>query len=63
MQTYCTSTKRLQKFVTHSRFSCRDSVLINGMGSTYCPGVDYLLPLVPEGLAESLLPEQINDKG
>ncbi|TAQ84042.1 hypothetical protein B7494_g7628 [Chlorociboria aeruginascens] len=42
---------------------CRDSVLINGKGSVYCPGLDYLIPFVPEQLAATLDNQTVTDKG
>ncbi|OAK94567.1 multicopper oxidase [Phaeosphaeriaceae sp. SRC1lsM3a] len=42
---------------------CRDSVLINGKGSVYCPGKEFLYKFVPQGLLDTLDGQNVNDKG
>lgn len=43
--------------------SCVDSILINGKGSVFCPGVDHLINYTSEYMKLGLYPRQVNDKG
>lgn len=43
--------------------SCVDSILINGKGSVYCPGVDFLIDQTSTYMKYGLFPRQVNDKG
>ncbi|KAH7370139.1 laccase TilA [Rhexocercosporidium sp. MPI-PUGE-AT-0058] len=42
---------------------CGDSILINGKGSVNCPGVPFLMSLVPPPLLPILAGENLTDKG
>ncbi|CAJ2509011.1 Uu.00g140370.m01.CDS01 [Anthostomella pinea] len=42
---------------------CVDSILINGKGSVYCPGVDFLVDETSTYMKYGLYPRQVNDKG
>lgn len=43
--------------------SCSDSILVNGKGSLYCPGVDMLINHTSTYMKYGLYPRQVNDKG
>ncbi|KAK5988365.1 Multicopper oxidase GIP1 [Cladobotryum mycophilum] len=42
---------------------CVDSILLNGKGSVYCPGSDYLVNETSTYMKYGLYPRQVNDKG
>ncbi|KAF4975328.1 hypothetical protein FZEAL_7861 [Fusarium zealandicum] len=42
---------------------CSDSILVNGKGSLYCPGVDMLINHTSTYMKYGLYPRQVNDKG
>ncbi|KAJ5967103.1 conidial pigment biosynthesis oxidase Arb2/brown2 [Penicillium viridicatum] len=42
---------------------CVDSLLINGKGSVYCPGEDFLVNLTSNYMKWALYPGHVNDKG
>ncbi|KAB5536176.1 multicopper oxidase-domain-containing protein [Coniochaeta sp. 2T2.1] len=42
---------------------CSDSILVNGKGSLFCPGVDKLINLTSTYMKYGLYPRQVNDKG
>ncbi|KAJ5343154.1 uncharacterized protein N7506_002978 [Penicillium brevicompactum] len=42
---------------------CVDSILINGKGSIYCPGEDYLVNHTSTYMKWALYPNHVNDKG
>jgi len=43
--------------------SCVDSILINGKGSVYCPGQDFLVSHTSSFMKYALYPSRVNDKG
>jgi len=43
--------------------SCGDSILINGKGSVQCPGVEFLMSLVPPPVLPLLAGQNLTDKG
>lgn len=43
--------------------SCVDSILINGKGSVFCPGEDYLVNHTSTFMKYALYPSRVNDKG
>jgi hypothetical protein len=45
------------------QFSCVDSILINGKGSVYCPGEDFLVNVTSLYMKYALYPTHVNDKG
>ncbi|CAK3990816.1 conidial pigment biosynthesis oxidase arb2 brown2 [Lecanosticta acicola] len=42
---------------------CSDSILLNGKGSVYCPGTDFLINHTQPGVQESIDPKFVSDKG
>ncbi|KAL1953848.1 hypothetical protein VTO42DRAFT_2108 [Malbranchea cinnamomea] len=42
---------------------CVDSLLINGKGSVYCPGEDFLVNLTSNYMKWAIYPRHVNDKG
>ncbi|ORY10495.1 conidial pigment biosynthesis oxidase Arb2/brown2 [Clohesyomyces aquaticus] len=42
---------------------CVDSILINGKGSVYCPGQDFLVNHTSTYMKYAFYPSQVNDKG
>lgn len=43
--------------------SCVDSILVNGKGSVYCPGEEYLVNHTSTYMKYALYPGHVNDKG
>lgn len=44
-------------------YSCVDSILINGKGSVYCPGEDFLVNNTMDYMKWAIYPRHVNDKG
>lgn len=42
---------------------CGDSILINGKGNVNCPGVPFIMSLVPPNIAPLLMGQNLTDKG
>jgi hypothetical protein len=55
----------LEKGELHLRvdFSCTDSILVNGKGSVFCPGEQYLIDQTSAYMKWALAPSHVNDKG
>ncbi|GKT72168.1 conidial pigment biosynthesis oxidase arb2 brown2 [Colletotrichum tofieldiae] len=53
----------LEEMLTENPNSCSDSILINGKGSLYCPGVETLINHTSTYMKYGLYPRQVNDKG
>ena len=43
--------------------SCGDSILINGKGNVKCPGVPFLMTLLPPPVLPILMGQNLTDKG
>lgn len=52
-----------QEFILIFHDRCGDSILINGKGNVNCPGVPFLMSLVPPALEPVLQGQNLTDKG
>ena len=48
---------------TQAATFCMDSILINGQGSQYCPGHEFLINNTRTDMATFLAPQHVTDKG
>lgn len=44
-------------------YSCVDSILVNGKGSVYCPGEEFLIEHTMSFIKWAIYPLQVTDKG
>lgn len=58
----CKSCSPFEERQTNSN-SCGDSILINGKGSVNCPGIPFIMSLVPPPVLPLLMGENLTDKG
>lgn len=54
---------RLRMTSTDPFLRCGDSILINGKGNVKCPGVDFLMTLIPPPALPLLMGANLTDKG
>lgn len=48
---------------SHAATFCTDSILVNGQGSQYCPGQEFLVENTRTDLASFIYPKTVTDKG
>jgi hypothetical protein len=54
---------RAVEIIADPQIRCGDSILINGKGSVNCPGVPFIMSLVPPPVLPILLGQNLTDKG